>query len=205
MGLLRRRRMEILETGQRFGRWTVMAPGCCRQSGKLRTYLCHCECGTTKEISYQCLKQGASKSCGCRRIGLTRTPFGTAAFNTVFAQYRANAKSRNLSFALTKEEFRLITNADCFYCGALPSNVSETTCGHFIYSGIDRRDNSKGYFFGNCVPCCARCNEMKTTESARGFIDRCAGIAERFPRENGGSKKWQVMQQFQFHWASIRR
>jgi 5-methylcytosine-specific restriction endonuclease McrA len=31
----------------------------------------------------------------------------------------------------------------------------------FLYSGIDRKDNEKGYTEENCVPCCKRCNGIK--------------------------------------------
>ena len=40
--------------------------------------------------------------------------------------------------------------------------------------GIDRVVNSHGYFQGNCVSCCTRCNRMKSTHSRENFLSRMA-------------------------------
>ena len=64
--------------------------------------------------------------------------------------YKKGAKSRGLSFELSKEDFYSITSKPCEYCGDLNN-----------YNGIDRRDSSEGYILSNCVPCCEICNKMK--------------------------------------------
>ena len=64
--------------------------------------------------------------------------------------YKKNAKKRNLTFNLSKEDFFSLISQPCYYCGDFEK-----------YSGIDRKDSSKGYEIKNCVPCCEYCNKMK--------------------------------------------
>ncbi len=72
--------------------------------------------------------------------------------------YRWNCRKKNIFFGLTPEQFHKITQKDCIYCGSPPGNQYRG----YRYNGIDRKDNSKGYFPSNCVPCCARCNSVKS-------------------------------------------
>lgn len=65
--------------------------------------------------------------------------------------YKKNAKRRNYSFELSKEQFYNLISQPCYYCG---ENLQSSR-------GIDRVDSKKGYFLENCVPCCEVCNRMK--------------------------------------------
>lgn len=56
-------------TGQRFGRWTVIARA--KNMGKHPMWLCQCECGTEKVIAATSLSSGTTKSCGCYRNEVT--------------------------------------------------------------------------------------------------------------------------------------
>lgn len=52
-----------------------------------------------------------------------------------------------------------------------PSNVARAKNGNdFIYSGIDRVDNSIGYTEGNVVPCCITCNKAKSKQTSEEFL-----------------------------------
>ena len=46
-------------TGQRIGRWTVIAPAMHRK------WLCICDCGNKREVQGAALRRGATSSCGC--------------------------------------------------------------------------------------------------------------------------------------------
>lgn len=46
----------------------------------------------------------------------------------------------------------------------------------YIYNGIDRMDNDTGYTEANCIPCCGRCNWMKSTYSGEDFINHIRKI-----------------------------
>ena len=66
-------RMDI--TGEKFGRWKVLARGEDRvdKSGQTRQlWECECECGTKKQVIGSHLIYGNSRSCGCLRDEVTR-------------------------------------------------------------------------------------------------------------------------------------
>lgn len=96
---------------------------------------------------------------------------GESGANRVWAKYRNNAKVSNREFLLSKEQFMAIVSSPCFYCGTPPKQLScesrirkrgiSVEYATFLYNGIDRQDNSKGYIDGNCVPCCRICNRAK--------------------------------------------
>src|SRR6266404_4542606 len=71
-------------------------------------------------------------------------------------QYKA-VKQRKLAFTLTLDEFKKLVSAECFYCGVTPA------------TGVDRRENGRGYIFSenpilnNCQACCGTCNKIKGT------------------------------------------
>lgn len=82
--------------------------------------------------------------------------------------YRAGAERRGREFSLTKEQFTILVNGECEYCGCQPCPKN----------GIDRVENSKGYTVDNCVTCCPICNKMKGTMSTESFIEKCAKISQ---------------------------
>ncbi len=51
--------------GRTFGHLTVIAPGA-STPGRVR-WTCQCVCGTVKDVLVGALRQGSTKSCGCRR------------------------------------------------------------------------------------------------------------------------------------------
>jgi hypothetical protein len=85
-----------------------------------------------------------------------------------FSYYRSNARKRGLEFTLTVEDFRYFWNQPCVYCGCLVEGI-----------GLDRIDNTVGYVADNVIPCCARCNAMKSNMDLMEFIERCHRIADR--------------------------
>lgn len=110
---------------------------------------------------------------------------GVAAFNSLYGSYKRNAKvSSKVPFELTKEQFMEITKRNCDYCGGPP--VSERAgdalrtrgkdSGRYVYNGIDRKDSGKGYTVENTVPCCSKCNYMKSNMPLDEFISRVEKI-----------------------------
>ena len=81
----------------------------------------------------------------------------TRGLNQTLAYYRHSCYRRNNYWGLSDAQFLEITSKPCAYCGALPSNKTHG----FVYNGIDRMDNSKGYHPLNVVPCCWKCNIIK--------------------------------------------
>jgi len=78
--------------------------------------------------------------------------------------YKKHAKKLDVEYRLTKDEFEVLVNGNCYYCDGLPKN------------GIDRLDPSRGYISDNCVSCCKICNWMKRKMDYEEFIDHVKKI-----------------------------
>jgi hypothetical protein len=161
-------------TGQKFGKLTAIEPTKQKRDRHI-IWKCLCDCG---KITYiRSMSFGRIKSCGClikennhERFSL---PNGDACRNSLYNNYKRGAIKRNLSFELTKEEFRNLTKQSCYYCGSEPNQEYKqpNTNGNYIYNGIDRTDNTKGYILDNCVPCCGKCNRAKDIMTLEEFYN----------------------------------
>lgn len=177
-----------LELGSRHGRLTVV-DWTVRRDGRLgRAALCQCDCGKTCSVLPHKLLRGHTVSCGCRRIEAIRANrlanghlvAGEAAFNHLVAQYQLGAKRRGHTWNLNRDQVRSLFRGDCFYCRQIPATECTPTngsYGSYIYNGIDRVDNDKGYEPENCVSCCGRCNRMKGATAQGQFLAYIAVIA----------------------------
>jgi hypothetical protein len=63
-------------TGQQFGEWTVLERAENDKRGQAM-WKCQCSCGTIKNIVGSTLRNGTSKSCGCKRTENSRENNGT--------------------------------------------------------------------------------------------------------------------------------
>ena len=62
----------IDETGNRYGRLTVLQPIEKLGPNNRLVWLCKCDCGTQKEIIGKNLRSGNTKSCGCLIVQLRK-------------------------------------------------------------------------------------------------------------------------------------
>jgi len=137
-----------------------------------------CVCGKEFNVLGQNIKYEHTKSCGCKYVEIRgevhgqKRPKGVSNMKSIFYLYKRNAKNRNIEFNLSLKQFENITSKNCYYCNSQPSNEYKghlQSNGSFVYNGIDRIDNNKGYFLENCVPCCHDCNWMKRDLSVETF------------------------------------
>jgi hypothetical protein len=171
--------------GETFGRLLVVREDAGRSNGGDVVSLCKCECGNEKLIVRGRILSGVTESCGCmkreasteiikeaQRKRWSNYEPGESSFNRAYRTYCQNAENRGYAFKLSKEQFRDITQQDCHYCGAPPSNVckSRGDTGEYLYNGIDRLDNTKGYVIGNFAACCDKCNKAKHTMSYKEYV-----------------------------------
>jgi hypothetical protein len=132
---------------------------------------CRCICGKELIIIGSSLVGGKTRSCGCIKIK------SDAARNQVVRGYIKGAKTRGLLYELSLNDFVAITQKNCHYCGQKPINVYTARGGSiYTYNGIDRLDNTRGYVSGNCMPCCAVCNYMKTNFTVDKFLTKIKEI-----------------------------
>lgn len=171
------KRLEL--TNQRFGRLLVLEKSTTRKCNKI-SWICLCDCGTTKVIQGVSLTAGKSESCGCQTVENTKKTNKTRirkkksdlelGRNQYYSSYRYQAVRRNLSFDITKEFFLELIQQNCYYCNAEPRKMTGFSGGSVYFNGVDRKDNNQGYFIENCVPCCSICNHAKKEMSHDDFI-----------------------------------
>lgn len=89
-----------------------------------------------------------------------------------FTQYKSSAKSRDLDFELTLEEFSDFWQNPCTYCG----DPIETI-------GLDRIDSDSGYTLDNICSCCETCNKGKMALSESEFLALCVRVYNKFKDE----------------------
>ena len=170
--------------GERFGRLIVVRRDYEEQKkrkSKSAHWVCKCDCGKTVIVAgSSLLRKKGTKSCGCwakelsasRIAKMNQKPHGVASFNSTFYHYKYNAARRNLSFKLSKDEFKELISKNCRYCDGEPQNKykNRQPTGDLIYNGIDRLDSDKGYEQMNCVSCCKICNRAKSRMSVTDFL-----------------------------------
>jgi hypothetical protein len=145
-----------------------------------------CICGKTIKTKAYYVATGRSKTCGCTRIQNAvraniaratnircRKPHGWSSMVQLYNTYHYHARHRHLTFNLTKESFSVLTKQKCDYCGCEPKNVNKPKrhYGEYVYNGLDRLDNTKGYEPENVVPACGICNRAKGTMTRSEFIN----------------------------------
>ena len=134
---------------------------------------CKCDCGNFKNVSKRNLINNRVKSCGCLHSKYNNPKITSA--RRIFKYYRDG----NLTF----DEFIILSQYNCFYCGSPPSNKNNSAKddkksskyakenGDFIYNGLDRIDSSKLHNKDNVVPCCKQCNVSKRERSFEVYIN----------------------------------
>ena len=164
--------LTIDETGNKYGMLTVIGQA---ESHKTHAmWICRCDCGKERVTSGGHLRAGNTTNCGCAR----RLPFGESSFRSILHKWKRAAQARGLSWNLTEEKVRELTQEDCFYCGVEPTQIyhpggtlkegsSGRAWGPFIYNGIDRINNDIGYEPDNVVTSCFRCNRAKNVMSVQ--------------------------------------
>ena len=158
--------------GEKHGRWTVLST----EKSKGKTFaFCRCDCGTERRVDSASIKIGQSKSCGC---GQGYADPSRAAVTKVLNTYQRQARDSGRVWNLGWEEAKHLLLLDCYYCGVPPSNCLRLSRIDFYYSGLDRLDNSSGYFSDNVVPACRICNIAKHAAHRDEFLSTVKRIYE---------------------------
>lgn len=87
-------------------------------------------------------------------------------------QLRDGARRRNLAVTITFDDFQVLWDKRCHYCGRERKT-----------HGLDRIDSTIGYIFENIVPCCEQCNWAKGTLSSQDFILLCKLVSSKHQQD----------------------
>lgn len=77
------------------------------------------------------------------------------------------------SWDLSVDLYETLVTSACYYCGEEPLAVVANVGKRGLSvkkNGIDRVDNSLGYFPSNCVTACETCNKGKNAMSQENFL-----------------------------------
>lgn len=170
---------------QKFGALTALFKAGKTEANKA-IWKCLCDCGNYTKAVAGHLKSGARVSCGCRKLNKIQywLKIEDVCTKGVIKQYQGEAKRRNLEFNLSYEQFKVLLFENCHYCNKKPSNkfntfrntYNQTYDKYCYYNGIDRINNTKGYFMENCVSCCKTCNIMKMALGKDKFLSHIKRI-----------------------------
>lgn len=150
--------------------------------GKITKYECECvKCGSLSIKQLHHIKGFKGEGCLECTNKLTRKPTLSIEERN-YKNYKSKIeKQTNKIFDLSFEEFDSITKLNCCYCGTEPifpeRFKNEFKNREVVYfNGIDRIDSTKGYILQNCVPCCSRCNSMKSDLKQIEFLEHIKKI-----------------------------
>jgi hypothetical protein len=157
-----------------------------RDFGEGKVYHFMCDCGNEFTIKHTSkLKNGGKFRCrDCYVLRDSESYSPEWGYRLALKRIKNDAARAGREFAITLDEFMIISQKNCYYCKLPPSNklTYVSNAGNFtrefIYSGMDRVDNEIGYIPTNVVPCCIICNRAKNNMSFGEFIawiDRLKG------------------------------
>jgi hypothetical protein len=169
---------------QQFGEWTVLEK---ISSKNYHTYWkCKCSCGNIKEVNQDGLRDGRSKSCGCKRqeIGNNNkdwTGYGEISGSN-WATILNNAKNRNIIVNISiQQAWDLFLKQDrkCALSGVeLKFAPTRRTMSTHTTASLDRIDSNKDYTIDNVQWIHKDINFMKKDLEQNEFLDMCKKIVE---------------------------
>lgn len=182
--------------GQKFGKLTVISLLTFDKFGN-RKVLCACDCGKDKVAVLAKLKNGDTRSCGCLRIENANKQLVGASKNNPNMKGKSEPRIATAKIVfrrysdgdLSFDDFLILSQKDCFYCGSQPSNktnyyITKNTkyskerqaLGYFIYNGLDRVDSKLPHNVDNVVPSCIHCNKAKLNRTQEEFFNWVAKV-----------------------------
>jgi hypothetical protein len=183
--------------GLKYGRLQVLAILNEYSPSKKRLAKCQCDCGKEVSIIIENLKNGHTQSCGCLRKELMHENIKNATRAQIASGRIKDPKigsairvfnNRYNDGDLKFDDFYLLSQQNCFYCGVEPSNIfnnykngksysdERIINGDFIYNGLDRINSSIEHNKSNVVPCCKICNTMKMDTPSDVFFEKIKSI-----------------------------
>lgn len=188
--------LQKVTKGMTFNDWTIINDTPIRKSEKYRNraFLVKCKCGNEEVVFISSLRTGASKTCRSCSSRQCMTDNFKATWKlencgdlggTLFSSMKSRAKSRGISFELTKEflwQLLVDQNFKCALSGidihlSTKLNNSRTNPDYKeITASLDRIDSSKSYTVNNVQWIHKDINKMKNAFNQDYFIEVCSRI-----------------------------
>jgi hypothetical protein len=161
--------MKISEAvvGNKIGRLTIEnISGTRNIHGKLIAN-CICDCGNKITATINNIGN-KTNSCGCLKAEKIIIRCGKDIKHNVSSKVLCDSLQKTRESDLTINDISSLIFENCFYCGKSPKevgilakqkNISKKEINRI---GIDRIDNSIGYYKNNVAPCCLSCNFIKS-------------------------------------------
>ncbi len=113
---------------------------------------------------------------------------GKNGWRSIWAAYFWRAKKKGFVWEFTEEQFNALLRLPCHYCGDAPteangSSVVTVKDVRYFYNGVDRINNEPIYSVETVVPCCARCNQMKSNKTREEFLNHVERISAHTRRK----------------------
>lgn len=158
-------------TGEKYAKLTAEKFVSIDPKGNGAIWTWRCECNNTidlkaNRVKYQQFKD-ARRSCGCWNTNPRINYFGIDAL--IYKVYTGNYNDGDLTF----EEFKEMSQQNCYYCDASPSNKEVNRNNKeikWVYNGLDAVNNDEAHNKNNIVPCCWLCNKMKSNMVQEEFL-----------------------------------
>ena len=161
--------------GNRLGRFTVISS---ERVGATIMWQLRCDCGELIQKTTRELHRSSVYGCAKCNTRIRKENLEAAALRDIHGRYKLNAKNRNIEFKLNQNLVAELITKPCYYCGVAHSNIFTYRKEKFLFNGIDRVDNSRGYLCNNVVPACKICNTAKRTMPKEHFIAMVTRIAK---------------------------
>lgn len=163
--------------GQKFHSWTVIEQVQSTKNTKCSQWLCQCECGDRKIITYGAIANGTRKQ--CRKCAAINLRCNELISGTFWGKVIKGATARGFEINISREQAQKLFEYQNGKCAISGQDLvfSSTTHSFNGTASLDRKNSNLGYIEGNIQWVHKDVNRMKWKHDEKYFLDLCRMIA----------------------------
>lgn len=140
-----------------------------------------CVCGNEVVRTGSQVKNGAIRSCGCKKSELivkkcTKFTPEEYIFRHAYRVHVRSAAKRGYVNNLTEEQYISISKQPCHYCGSMSVRMYMDRTP-VPSNSVDRLNSESHYSLGNSVAACFECQRSKSALTETGFLNLVKKVA----------------------------